>query len=152
MHRPSSRVVLLSLATVLTVAFSGALLRADAPSASPVAEIKDLMNAFNHKAYGFFGLVKATLKTEPQANDWKVAAYRATAMAECGNLLMGLTPPRGADDAAGKTTWATHAAAFRDCAKELAKQLKLKKLAEAQAQVAEVEKRCEECHTDHQLE
>jgi hypothetical protein len=130
------------------------LLRAEPAAApSPVASVKELMNAFNHKSYGMFGQVRATLTAgEPSANDWKVAAFRAVAVAEVGNLLMGLTPPRGAEDEAGKAKWAAHAAAFRDCARELAKLVKGKKLEEAKAHLAEVDKRCDACHADHQLE
>jgi hypothetical protein len=151
MRVPSLKVSALVLLVAGAAVAVPAWLRADATPA-PVAEVKDLMNAFNHKSYGMFGLIKAATKAEPTAADWKVAAFRAVAMAECGNLLMGLTPPRGAEDEAGKAKWAAHCAAFRDASKELAKQLKMKKLAECQAALVEVEKRCDSCHADHQLE
>jgi cytochrome c556 len=151
MRLSSLKLSALILAAATAAVALPAFLRADA-SPAPVAEVKDLMNAFNHKSYGMFGLIKATTKGEPTAADWKVAAYRAVAVAECGNLLMGLTPPRGAEDEAGKAKWAAHCASFRDAAKEVAKQIKMKKLAECQAALAELEKRCDACHADHQLE
>ncbi len=153
MRSPFVRLALVAVAFVGAVVIVPALSRAEPPAgAAPVASIKDLMNAFNHKSYGMLGLVKATLAGEPAANDWKVATARAAAVAECGNLLLGLTPPRGAEDDAGKAKWAGHATGFRECAQELAKLVRTKKLAEARAQLAEVEKRCDACHADHQLE
>jgi hypothetical protein len=153
---PSSlvRVGLLAATAAGLVGLVPTFMRAEpAATPAPVANIKELMNAFNHEAHGMYGLVKATLNAgEPSANDWKIAGFRAVAVSECGNLLMGLTPPRGAEDDAGKAKWAAHAAAFRDCARELAKHVKQKKLPEAKAQLAEVKKRCDACHADHQLE
>jgi|GEM_PF-5637161 len=153
MRSPFARLALVALAFVGAVVLVPALSRAEPPAgAVPVANVKDLMNAFNHEGHGLFGLVKATLAGEPATNDWKVATARAAAVAECGNLLLGLTPPRGAEDEAGKAKWAGHATSFRDCAQELAKLVRTKKLAEARAQLAEVKKRCDACHADHQLE
>ena len=121
----------------------------DAPKAEPVAEIKDVMHANNNKPNGLFGLIKAVLATEPSAADWKLAAHRATMIAEGGNTLMGLTPPKGGDDAAGKAKWATHCAEFRAAARDLAKQLKMKKLDDAKKSMVELEKQCAACHGDH---
>jgi hypothetical protein len=118
----------------------------------PVAEIKDVMNANNHKVNGLFGLIKACLKAEPDAAAWKLAAYRAALVAEGGNTLMGLTPPKGVEDDAGKAKWTNHAADFRDTTKKLLAALKMKKYEDAKAAAAEVEKKCDACHADHQSE
>ncbi len=132
---------------------TGALLRAgDGAAPVPVAEIKDVMNYSNHKTHGHYGLIKAALKAEPAANDWKVAASRAIGMAEAANTLLPLSPPRNGDSAEGKAKWAAHCAAFRDACKELVKQLKLKKYEEAKKAVDAVDARCEACHADHQPE
>ena len=148
-----ARLGLVAVAFVGAVILVPALSKADPPAgAAPVATIKDLMNAFNQKSTGMYGLVKAALAGEPTAADWKVAGFRAIAIAECGNLLLGLTPPRGAEDDAGKAKWAGHASGYRDCAKQLAKLIKDKKLAEARTQLGGLEKRCDACHADHQLE
>lgn len=125
---------------------------ADGAKAVPVAEIKDVMRANNEKVNGLFGLIKACLKAEPDAAAWKLAAYRAALVAEGGNILMGLTPPKGAEDDAGKAKWAGHAAAFRDAAKELLKALKMKKYEDAKTAAAAVEKQCDVCHEAHQSE
>jgi len=117
-----------------------------------VAEIKDIMNANNHKTDGLFGLIKQCLKAEPDGKAWKLAAHRAAIVAEGGNALMGLNPPKGADDDAGKAKWAAHAAAFRDGAKELMKACKMKKYEDAKKAAAELEKKCDACHADHQNE
>ena len=154
MSHPIVRLGVLAASVAGLLALVPAFTRAEpAATPAPVANIKELMNAFNHEAHGMYGLVKATLNNaEPSANDWKIAAFRAVAVSECGNLLMGLTPPRGAEDDAGKAKWAAHAAAFRDCARELAKLVKQKKTDEAKAQLAVVKQRCDACHADHQLE
>ena len=125
---------------------------ADGAKPVPVAEIKDVMNANNHKVDGLFGMIKTCLKAEPDAKQWKLAAHRAAIMAEGGNVLMGLNPPKGADDDAGKAKWAAHAAAFRDACKDLMKACKMKKYEDAKNAVAAVEKRCDQCHEDHQSE
>lgn len=133
---------------------AGSWLRAEPTEAKPVAvaEIKDVMNYSNHKTHGLFGLLKAMLKTEPAAADWKIAAARAIGVAEAANTVLPLVPPRNGDTDEGKAKWAQHCAAFRDAVKELVKQCKLKKLAEAQKAIEAVEARCEACHADHQPE
>lgn len=133
---------------------AGAWLRAEPSAATPVAvaEIKDVMNYSNHKTHGLFGLLKAMLKTEPVVADWKIAAARAVGMAEAANTILPLPPPRNGDTDEGKAKWAQHCAAFRDAAKELAKQCKLKKYEEAKKAIEAIEARCEACHADHQPE
>lgn len=154
LSRLSVRLSILGLCLAGGWAASGALLRAEPAPAGPVpvAEIKDVMNYSNHKTHGLYGLITAALKTEPSANDWKVVAARAVGMAEAANTILGLTPPRGAEDEAGKAKWAAHCAAFRDACKELAKASKLKKYEDAKKATEAVTARCEACHADHQPE
>lgn len=153
-----SRLSVLALAAGLGLAgawvASGPALHAEGGGEKPaaVAEIKDVMAYSNQKVHGLYGLINASLKAEPSANDWKVVAARAVGMAEAGNTLMGLTPPRGAEDDAGKAKWLAHCAAFREACKELAKASRLKKYDEAKKASEAVNARCEACHADHQPE
>ena len=151
MSSPSLRLGVLALGAVAVFGISAVALQADSKPA-PVAEIKDVMNANNHKVDGLYGMIKACLKAEPDAKAWKLAAHRASIVAEGGNILMGLTPPKGADDDAGKAKWAAHAAAFRDAAKDLMKACKMKKYDDAKKAAEALEKRCDQCHEDHQSE
>jgi hypothetical protein len=141
----------LAVGAVAVLGVCAVAVQADAKPVA-VAEIKDIMNANNHKVDGLFGMIKACLKAEPDGKAWKMAAHRAAIVAEGGNMLMGLNPPRGADDAAGKAKWADHAAAFRDAAKDLMKACKMKKYEDAKNAVAALEKKCDACHADHQNE
>lgn len=150
---PSLCLRLGTLAVLASGAFSVAILsHADGAKPVPVAEIKDVMKCNNDKTNGLFGMIKACLKAEPGAAEWKLAAHRAALVAEGGNILMGLTPPKGAEDDAGKAKWSGHAADFREAVKELRKALNMKKYEDAKNAVAAVEKQCDACHADHQSE
>lgn len=151
MSRLRLAIASLAVTAVAAVGFAVAL-RADGAKPEPVAEIKDVMNANNHKSSGLYGLIKATLKAEPTAADWKLNAYRAALVAEGGNTLLGLVPPKGCEDDAGKAKWAGHCADFRTAGKELLKACKMKKYEDAKTAAAALEKQCEACHTDHQSE
>jgi hypothetical protein len=151
MSSPSLRLGVLAVGAAAVFGVCAVALQADAKPAA-VAEIKDVMNANNHKGDGLFGMIKACLKAEPDAKAWKLAAHRAAIVAEGGNVLMGLTPPRGGEDDAGLAKWRDHAAAFRDAAKELMKACKMKKYEDAKNAAAAVEKQCDACHADHQNE
>ena len=74
---------------------------------------------------------------------------RAQIMAECSNILMSKSPPRGADDAAGLTKWKQHCANFRECCKKLSKALAMKKADKAAAALTAVDNQCTACHDDH---
>jgi hypothetical protein len=152
MQSPSLRLGVLTAGAAVVFGVCAFTLQADSKPAA-VAEIKDVMNSNNHKVDGLYGMIKACLKADqPDAKAWKMAAHRAAIVAEGGNILMGLTPPKGGDDDAGKAKWAAHAAAFRDAAKEVMKACKMKKLEEARAAAAVLEKQCDACHADHQNE
>jgi hypothetical protein len=137
------------------VAFVGvyAVAAPDDPKPEPVAAIKDIMNGVNNPQGGLYGLIKETLKADaPTDKDWKLVGVRAVIMAEAGNLLMGLTPPRGADDAAGQLAWRKEAAAYRECAKGLRKAAALKNIEQARAAMDSIKQRCDACHEAHQPE
>jgi len=137
-------VTFLSLVVALSVA-----LAAD-PAPKPVAGITNIMNAVNHTEHGMFGQIKTFVeKGGGDADAWKLMRHRAQVVAECGNILMGKSPPRGGDDAAGITKWKQHCAAFRDVAKKLSKAMAFKKVDKAKAAVAAVLAQCEACHKDH---
>jgi hypothetical protein len=135
----------LTLVVAVTVAIADA-------EPKPVAGISNIMIAVNDETHGMFGQIEKFLATNPgkdKADEWKVMRHRAQIMAECGNVLMAKSPPRGADDAAGIAKWKQHCADFRDCCKKLSKSLAMKNVAKAQAAAKVVKQRCDSCHDDH---
>ncbi len=137
-------VTFLSLVVALSIA-----LAADA-APKPVAGIMNIMNAVNHPEHGMFGQIKGFIeKGGGDADAWKLMRHRAQVVAECGNILMGKSPPRGADDDAGLTKWKQHCASFRDATKKLSKALAFKKVPKAKAALEAVSAQCEACHKDH---
>ncbi len=123
----------------------------DEPAPEAVAGIKNVMNALNHEQDGFYGLIRGFCQANPGKDDegWKLAQHRAIIMAEGGNMLMGMTPPKGADDDAGMRNWRTECAAFRDACKELRKALAFKNAEKVTAALTAVQARCDACHTAH---
>ncbi|MDA1194560.1 MAG: hypothetical protein O2894_05190 [Planctomycetota bacterium] len=116
----------------------------------PVAGITNVMNAVNHEEHGLFGMIKSFCDADGADKDgWALARHRAQMIAEAGNTLMGKSPPRGADDAAGLAKWKQHCANFRDAGKDLSKALAFKKADRAKAAIAAVAAQCEACHKDH---
>src|SRR5262245_48020495 len=124
-----------SVAVVGAVGFA-VTIRAEGAKAEPVAEIKDVMNCNNHKTNGLFGAIKATLKAEPSAADWKQNAFRAALIAEGGNILLGLVPPKGCETEEGKVKYAGHCADFRNAAKKLLAACKKKAYEDAKTAAA----------------
>jgi cytochrome c556 len=123
---------------------------ADDPAPAPVAGISNVMNAVNHDQHGLYGLVKAFCSSDaPDKAGWSLARHRAQMVAEAGNTLMGKSPPRGADDAAGLKKWKQHCADFRAAGKSLAKAMAIKKPARVKAAIQAVEAQCTACHDDH---
>ena len=144
----------LALGLAVTAALgtdSGPTAVADGDAATePVAGISNVMNAVNHEEHGFFGMIKQFCGADGQDKDgWKLARHRAQIMAECGNVLMGQSPPRGADDAEGLKRWKEHCASFRDACKDLSKALAFRKADRAQKAIAAVAAQCTACHDDH---
>lgn len=117
-----------------------------------VAGISNIMIAVNDPKTGLFGRIKDFCLASPgkdKAEDWKVNRHRAQIVAECANVLMIKSPPRGADDEAGVTKWRKHCADFREAARDLSKALARKKADMAAEAIKAVEAQCEACHNDH---
>lgn len=119
------------------------------PAVDPVAGITNIMNAVNHETHGFYGMITAFCNNPSDKDGWKLARHRAQIIAESGNILMGKSPPRGADDAAGLKKWKQHCADFRDAGKALSKALAFRKPDRAKKALAAVAAQCEACHNDH---
>jgi len=135
----------LSLVVAVTVALADA-------QPKPVAGISNVMLAVNDEDHGMYSQIKKFIATNPgkdQAAVYKLMRSRAQIMAECGNILMAKSPPRGADDAAGMTKWKQHCADFRECCKKLSKALAMKKADKAAAAIKLVDNQCTVCHDDH---
>lgn len=152
MSKTSIRIgVGLAGASFLTLVVAVTLALADAEP-KPVAGISNIMIAVNDEVHGMQGQIKRFLAANPgadKAEEFKIMRHRANVMAECGNILMAKSPPRGADDAAGLTKWKQHCADYRDACKKLSKALAMKKAAKASAALKAVEDRCTACHDDH---
>lgn len=146
-----------ALAPVLVVA-SASLLglaavaqgAADEPVVKPTAQIKDVMLAVNSPDESIVKSLTADFrKTDLDDEGWDVVRARASMVVEAGNLLLGMKPPVGADDAAGLAKWKQHVADYRGCG-EAARDAAVKKDAAAgQAAMTSLQKRCNECHKDH---
>jgi hypothetical protein len=151
--RKFPRRLTLAMAACCLVAIAVAVvpaIGADDASPEPIAAAKNIMNALNHERDGFYGMIRAFCTASDQTDEgWKMARHRAVMMAEGGNLLMGMTPPKGGDDAAGMKAWRVQCAQFRDACKELSKALALKKTDKVTAALDAVNARCEACHTAH---
>jgi hypothetical protein len=135
----------LSLVVAVTVALADA-------EPKPVAGISNVMLAVNDLDHGMYGQIKKFVETNPgkdKADVFKIMRSRAQIMAECGNILMGQSPPRGADDAAGMTKWKQHCANFRDVCKTLSKALAMKKAGKCSTAIKAVDNQCTACHDDH---
>lgn len=118
------------------------------PAYTPVCNIKNLMNAINNEEGGLFGMMNADCKSGAiDSAGWNMMRHRAAMLAESGNILMQLDPPKG-----DPASWQKHAAAFRDTAKALKKPLIRRKADLVMAGLAEVKKQCDACHKDHRPE
>lgn len=118
------------------------------PAYEPVANIKNLMNAINHEEMGLFGMMQADCKSGSMSSDqWNLMRHRAAILAESGNILMQLAPPKGE-----MASWRKHAADFRDAAQDLKKPMIRRKTDLVMAGLAEVKKQCDACHKAHRPE
>ena len=118
------------------------------PTYSPVVNIKNLMNAVNHEEIGLYGLMNADCKSGSLTSaQWNLMRHRAAILAESGNILLQLDPPKG--EAA---SWRKHAAAFRDAAKKLKRPMIRRKADLVLSALGEVQKQCDACHKDHRPE
>jgi hypothetical protein len=142
----------LGMAVVLTLGFLGILTTvsdAETPAYEPVSNVKTIMNAMNHEEEGFFGMIKAFSATEPGRGDkaWGIMGHRALMIAESGNVLAHMSPPKGDVE-----SWKTKAAAFRDAAKALSKACKFRKADKLAEEMIAVRKACDACHDAHRPE
>ena len=125
----------------------------DAPAPKPVAAIKDVMYTMNEGPQSVFGVLKEASKVASCDDDgWIAIQARTTMMVEGGNMILGMKPPRGADDAAGLAAWKAQVLEYRNAA-ESAREAALKKDMEGvKAGLAAIGKRCTICHKAHQKE
>lgn len=120
----------------------------DKPAYTPVSNVKNIMNAMNHEEHGLFGMMNSACKSGNVTSDgWKMMRHRAAMLAEAGNILEQLAPPKGE-----VASWRKHAAAFRDAAKALKKPMIKRKTDQVTAALALVKKQCDACHTAHRPE
>ena len=143
----------IGLGLVLVAAFIGTYALSTSaddgkPTYAPVANIKNIMNAVNSEEGGLFGMMKTDCKTGGlDSKGWNLMRHRAAIVAEAGNILMQLDPPKGEAD-----SWRKYAAAFRDTVKKLKKPMIRRKADAVLAGLADVEKQCEACHKVHRPE
>jgi len=152
----STQALVLSLAAAALTA--GALVlappivsgAADEPAVKPVAVIKDVMYTFNEGPTSVTGLLKDAFNSGKCDDDgWVALQGRASMAMEAGNMLLGMKPPIGADDAAGLAKWKAHVIDYRNDA-EAARTATIKKDFEAgKAALVAIARRCKECHKDH---
>ncbi len=123
----------------------------DAPAPKPVAAIKDVMYTMNEGPHSVFGVLKESSKVADCDDDgWIAIQARTTMMMEAGNMILGMKPPRGADDAAGLAAWKAQVLEYRNAA-ESAREAALKKDMEGvKTGLAAIGKRCTVCHKAHQ--
>ena len=159
MKVPSRKSLVLSFAaaTLVVGAFvvaprvvSGA---ADEPAPKPIAELKDVMWTFNEGETSVVGRLRAGFAVSSCDDEgWAALKGRASMTMEAANMLLGMKPPLGADDAAGLAKWKAHVAAYRDAAEEARAAALKKDLAAGKAAIVLLTKRCTECHKDHRKE
>lgn len=152
----TSKALVLSLAAAALTA--GALLvgpriasgGGDEPAPKPVADIESIMWTFNEGETSVVAHAKAGFNaTECDEEAWDALKGRTTMIMEAGNMLLGMKPPVGADDAAGLAKWKAHVLDYRNNAEEARTAATKKDLAAGKAAIAALQKRCTECHKAH---
>jgi hypothetical protein len=122
---------------------------ADDDAVKPVAKVHDVMVAVNGEG-GLVELVGAALKKgEIDDEGWDSLQARSAMIAEAGNLLLGLKPPRGADTPEGLAAWKKRAVEYRGCGEAIRDAAAKKDAPGATAALAGLRKRCAECHKEH---
>ncbi len=108
------------------------------------ASIADLMRAANAPA-GVRGSLALSLTEEPTSeNEWKDARARAALLADAGELLMGLKPPKG-----DSALWQRHVASYRDAAQAIAAASDRRDYSAARQALERLTTTCGKCHLDH---
>jgi hypothetical protein len=124
----------------------------DDPQVKRVAVIKDVMFAVNNTESSVFAQLKEDLGTKLDDEGWEAVHGRAAMIVEAGNILLGLKPPMGADDAAGLAKWKKHVLDYRGCGEAILDAANKKDAAGALAATKGLSGRCSECHKDHRKE
>lgn len=125
----------------------------DEPAPKPIAELKDIMWTFNEGDTSVVGRMRAGFAaTSCDDEGWAALKGRASMTMEAANMLLGMKPPLGADDAAGLAKWKKHVVEYRDAAEEARSAALKKDLAAGKAAIVLLTKRCTECHKDHRKE
>ena len=149
----------LVLALVAAALTAGALVVAprvvtgagDDPAPKPVAGIKDVMFTFNDGPTSVVGHVREGFNLASCDDEgWERLVGRTAMIMEAGNMLLGMKPPKGADDAAGLAKWKARVVDYRNNAEEANAAAKKKDLAAGKVAIAALSKRCAECHKEHQ--
>ncbi len=121
----------------------------DDPAPKPVAGIKDVMYTFNEGPSSVVGLLRDGFNASKCDDEgWDALLARATMTMEAGNMLLGMKPPMGADDAAGLAKWKARVVEYRNNAEEARTAATKKDLAAGKVAIAALSKRCSECHKD----
>ena len=122
----------------------------DDPAPKPVAIIKDVMFTFNDGPTSVVGQLREGFNAAKCDDEgWERLQGRASLVMEAGNMLLGMKPPMGADDAAGLAKWKAHVIDYRNNAEEARTATTKKDLAAGKAAITALSKRCAECHKDH---
>ena len=138
---------------LVAAAITGIALSTDGATAKteyqPVSNVKNIMNALNHEEVGFYGQMLKFCANNPARGDagWALMRHQAALMAEGGQLLTEMDPPKG-----DPGSWVKEAEAFTKAAKGLKKPLAKRKPAEVNAQLQVVRKACDSCHAKHRPE
>jgi len=126
---------------------------ADAPAVKPIAEMKDIMWTFNEGDTSVVGRLRAGFSaTSCDDEGWAALKGRSSMTMEAANMLLGMKPPLGADDAAGLAKWKAHVVDYRNAAEEARAAALKKDLAAGKAAIVLLTKRCTECHKEHRKE
>jgi hypothetical protein len=153
MHR-SSLVAAFGLPALLAIPLATYALvgtaHGDGDAPKSVAKIEHVMQTFNDGPTSVVGQLRDAFN-QPTLDDeaWDHAVGRATMVMEAANLLWGMKPPRGADDAVGIAKWREHVMAYRGCADAAREAATKKDLAAGKAAITSLSKKCSECHKDH---
>jgi dienelactone hydrolase len=108
------------------------------------SSVADLMRALNTSS-GVRAALAKSLADEPQSEkDWQQARARAALMADAGELLLELKPPKGVS-----SVWRRHAASFRDSASAIAVAADRRDYSAAQQAINQLNVSCGKCHIDH---
>ena len=151
---PSARALPLLAAAALVAGGVWALAapaRGEDAASKPVAQIRDIMFTFNEGDQSVVGVLRAQFNQASLDEDgWTAAKARATMIYEAGNMLLGMKPPRGADDAAGLAKWKAHVGEYQACAQAARDAAAKQDLAAGKAAMQALAKKCTECHKEHQ--